>query len=74
MHFAKRSSLSILAKIDRIDEKDEKSTTNTIKEDNKKDILIPCHYCGYQGKSENEVLVHSVNSHPKVPARPDKVF
>lgn len=33
--------------------------------------LIPCVYCNYQGKSENEVLNHSVNAHPQIPARPD---
>jgi hypothetical protein len=33
--------------------------------------LVPCHYCDYQGKSENEVLTHSINSHPGKPARPD---
>ncbi len=32
---------------------------------------IPCHYCSYQGKTENEVLVHSVNVHPGLPARPE---
>ncbi len=32
---------------------------------------ILCHYCNYQGKSENQVLVHSINAHPGKPARPD---
>jgi hypothetical protein len=34
-------------------------------------LLIPCNYCNYQGKSENEVLTYSVISHPGKPARPD---
>jgi hypothetical protein len=33
--------------------------------------LIPCIHCNYQGKSENEVLAHSVNAHSGIPARPD---
>ena len=33
--------------------------------------LIPCNYCNYKGKSETEVLVHSVNVHPRLSARPD---
>lgn len=33
--------------------------------------LIPCNHYNYQGKSENEVLVHSVNAHQGKPARPD---
>src|SRR5688572_2816741 len=33
--------------------------------------FIPCHYCSYQGRTENEVLVHSVNAHPGLPARPE---
>ena len=33
--------------------------------------LKPCHYCNYQGKSEDELLSHSVNRHPGKPARPD---
>jgi hypothetical protein len=30
--------------------------------------IIPCHYCSYQGKSENEILIHSINAHPAKPA------
>ena len=33
--------------------------------------LKHCHYCNYQGKSEDELLSHSVNRHPGKPARPD---
>jgi hypothetical protein len=33
--------------------------------------VIPCVHCSYQGKSENEVLTHSVNAHPGKPARPN---
>jgi hypothetical protein len=43
------------------------STTTTTEQSS----LIPCNHCSYQGKSEHEVLVHSVNTHPGLPARPD---
>jgi hypothetical protein len=32
---------------------------------------VSCHYCSYQGKSEEEVINHSVKLHPGKPARPD---
>ena len=32
---------------------------------------VSCHYCSYQGKSESEVLSHSMSAHPGIPARPD---
>jgi hypothetical protein len=35
---------------------------------------IQCHYCNYKGKSENEVISHSVNAHPKKPALPDETI
>ncbi len=41
------------------------------KEETKSSYLFPCHYCDYQGKSEDEVLVHSINAHKGKPARPD---
>jgi hypothetical protein len=44
----------------KFDERDEKSS-----------LEISCHYCNYKGKSESEVLNHSVISHPGKPARPD---
>lgn len=31
-----------------------------------------CRYCNYQGKSENDVLVHLVNAHPGKPAQSDE--
>jgi hypothetical protein len=43
------------------------STTTTTEQS----LLISCNHCSYQGKSENEVLTHSVISHPGKPARPD---
>jgi hypothetical protein len=36
--------------------------------------LFTCHYCSYQGKSEDEVLIHSVNTHPGKPAQPDEAI
>ena len=36
------------------------------------DTSINCHYCNYQGKSENDLLKHSVNCHTRRIARPDK--
>jgi hypothetical protein len=33
--------------------------------------LISCHYCNFTSKTENEVIRHSVISHPGKPARPD---
>jgi hypothetical protein len=35
-------------------------------------ISFACHYCSYKGKSESELLNHSVNTHPGRPARPDE--
>jgi hypothetical protein len=55
-----------------------KNTTNTDTKTNEHSLevsyqsYVSCHYCSYQGKSENEVLNHSINSHPGIPARPDK--
>jgi hypothetical protein len=43
------------------------STTTTTEQSS----LIPCNHCNYHGNSEHEVLVHSVNTHPGLPARPD---
>jgi len=37
-------------------------------------LIISCIHCSYQGKSENEVLVHSLNTHPGLPARPDSAL
>jgi hypothetical protein len=34
-------------------------------------LIMSCSHCSYQGKSENEILVHSVNVHPGLPVRPD---
>ena len=33
-------------------------------------LNLSCIHCSYQAKSENEVLVHSLNTHPGIPARP----
>jgi hypothetical protein len=33
--------------------------------------LICCHYCNFTSNSESELVTHSVNSHPGLPARPD---
>ena len=37
-----------------------------------RNLSFASHYCCYKDKSEDDVLVHSVNSHPRVPARPDE--
>jgi len=36
-----------------------------------KSSVCCCHYCKFTSNSENELLIHSVNSHPGLPARPD---
>lgn len=60
------------------EDKSYKKLSNLSKFDNKDIIqqeenksLVSCYYCSYQGKSESEVLKHSVNAHPGIPARPD---
>ncbi|HEX6645729.1 MAG TPA: hypothetical protein VF047_00965 [Nitrososphaeraceae archaeon] len=45
--------------------------SNTIFKEQSSLSSISCHHCNYKGKSENEVLRHSVNAHPGKPARPD---
>lgn len=34
-------------------------------------LSLACYYCNYQGKSNDEILSHSVNRHTGKPARPD---
>ena len=63
-----------------IPQNEQKTAKIDIKEDTKTNghsqkvsqvSYLSCHYCSYQGKSESEVLSHSMSAHPGIPARPD---